>query len=206
MTTNFKTLSQREDIYFLFFRDGAFHRGEDEQMPPYIADHYVTKMKEWLAHQQIIYDKELTQYRASLSKEALQVQAAVPVSVAGDGPQGKKSPSAIIETLLPANEVGQTPGVYILIDERWVEYKKDGSYAKERAYNLDEMLFSLKLCARDFKVKLAFIGCQARMEILVFDEKEPRYDCIEMIEKKAHVIEIVHTIVWEHVKFELKFK
>src|SRR5205823_6379238 len=34
-----------------------------------IAELYVTKMEEWLAHQQRIYDKELTQYKAHLPKE-----------------------------------------------------------------------------------------------------------------------------------------
>ena len=60
---------RQEDLHFLFFRDGAFDRSEEEKIPSDIAELYVTKMQEWLTHQQQIYSQELTQHKANLPKD-----------------------------------------------------------------------------------------------------------------------------------------
>ena len=53
--SSLKTLATREDILFLFYREGAFQRAEDEQIPLAIAELYTTQMEEWLVHQKNIY-------------------------------------------------------------------------------------------------------------------------------------------------------
>jgi len=116
--------------------------------------------------------------------------------------------SAFIETLIPASKVGQVSGVYILINEKWVQYKKC-SIEKEKKFFLHDMLASEGLDIVDFKVKLAFLGCQGRIEMVMIgkDGKSKEDECrIERIEGKAHVIEIIPTIVHEYVELELKFK
>ena len=69
LAASLKTVSRQEDLRFLFFREEAFNRSEEEKIPTDIAELYVTKMQEWLTHQQQIYAQELSQHRANLPKD-----------------------------------------------------------------------------------------------------------------------------------------
>src|SRR5205085_11201423 len=74
MASCLNALANREDILFLFFRNGAFQRSEEEQIPQEVAELYVTKMQEWLIHQQVIYKDELSQNKKNLAEESAQLQ------------------------------------------------------------------------------------------------------------------------------------
>jgi len=71
LATSLKILTA-EDIRFIFFRDGAFQRTRDEQIPPTIAELYATKMEEWLVHQQRIYREELAGHQAAIVQDPVQ--------------------------------------------------------------------------------------------------------------------------------------
>jgi len=69
LAATLKTVTRPEDLHFLFFREGAFDRSDEEKIPEDIAALYVTKMQEWLTHQQQIYSRELMQYKTNLPKD-----------------------------------------------------------------------------------------------------------------------------------------
>ena len=63
MNSCLTTLANREDLYFLLYRDGAFRRSDEEQISQRIAELYVTHIQEWLEHQREAWQNELAQYR-----------------------------------------------------------------------------------------------------------------------------------------------
>lgn len=121
----------------------------------------------------------------------------------------KKSIPGIKPSTLPAEKVGSTPGVYILINEKWEKYEgehQDGD--KDKEYSLHDILDSKGLDLES-EVNLAFYGCHCKMEIGIIGTDgivNPKPLELEMIEKQARIIGNIHSLDYQYVKLELKFK